>query len=110
MLRWFDVKEIDALADSVVADLVERMPAGQLGAAEPKRARRARKAFGGLFARVDAYFRANRANVYQRARFANRIRWGLSEAGYPKALAEEITREIAMHAAVLSPARERRAD
>ncbi len=100
MLRWFDTKEVDALADSIVAELRDRVPSASIGAGKRRDAERARKAFAGVFGRVDAFFAARRVNLYQKARFGNRVRWALREAGYPDGFVEEATRELVMHAAI----------
>ena len=100
MLGWFNTKELDQFADSLVAELLERVPpaAGRLSGA--KAFERISRSFGATFARIDAFARAQRLNVYKKAHFANRIRWALKEAGYPEDFCATMTQELLLH---LSP-------
>jgi hypothetical protein len=101
MFGWFNTKELDAFADSLLAELRERVPPGaQL--AGSKGFERATRAFGSAFTRIDAFAREHRLNVYKKAHFANRMRWALKEAGYPEDFCATMTQELLMH---LSPPR-----
>jgi len=104
MLGWFNTKELDEFADALVAELRERVPpsGGQLSG--PKAFERVTRTFGTTFARIDAFARSQRLNVYKKARFANRIRWAMKEAGYPEDFCATMTQELLMH---LSPPREK---
>ena len=100
MLGWFNTKELDEFADSLVAELLERVPpaGGQLSGT--KAFERISRSFGATFTRIDAFARSQRLNVYKKAHFANRIRWALKEAGYPEDFCATMTQELLMH---LSP-------
>jgi hypothetical protein len=93
---WFNTKELDAFADSLVAELVERFPPG--GATGGKKAfDKLRRTFGATFARIDEFARTHRLNVYKKAHFANHVRWALKEAGYPPDFVKTMTQELVAH-------------
>lgn len=102
MLGWFDTKELDGFADSLVAELLERVPPSGGGLSGPKAFQRVARTFGATFERIDAFARSHSLNVYKKAHFANRIRWALKEAGYPEDFCATMTQELLMH---LSPPR-----
>src|SRR5262245_43172922 len=101
MLGWFNTKDVNAFADSLVAEVVERVPPGGARAGA-KEFQRSTRAFGAVFARIDEFARSQRLNVYKKAHFANRIRWALKEKGYPDDFVATMTQELLMH---LSPPR-----
>lgn len=95
--RWFDVKEVDAFADSIVAELRDRYPPSGVELPAKKAMERLRKNFARLFARIDAFARTRPLGLYQKARLGNRIKWALKDAGYPEEFVEIFTRELVMH-------------
>jgi len=99
MLGWFDTKELDGFADTLVADLLERVPPSGGGLSGAKGLDRVRRTFGAAFERIDAFARTHKLNVYKKAHFANRIRWALKEAGYPDDFCATMTQELLMHLA-----------
>lgn len=95
---WFRTKEVDEFADSLVAELVERVPPATAGQLVGKKAfERLTRDFGATFRRIDAFARARPLNFYQKAHFANRMRWGLREAGYRPDLVTTMTQELLIH-------------
>ena len=102
MLEAFNSKEVDEFADSIVAEMRERHPPRQDGVGGAKEVARLRKAFGRIFARIDTFARLHRLNLYTKARLANRIRWGLKDAGYREDFVEATTQEVATHVAIAS--------
>lgn len=102
MLGWFNTKEVDALADSVVADLRTRFPASGHEVQTQKDVQRVLKGVDRLLARVDQFARERRPNLYKKARFGNRVRWGLVEAQYPAEFAQAITDELVTHLTLAS--------
>ena len=81
MLGWFNTKELDAFADSLVAELLERVPPSGGRLAGTKAFERMARTFGTTFERIDAFARSQRMNVYKKAHFANRIRVPAREHG-----------------------------
>jgi hypothetical protein len=93
-------REVDEFADSIVADLIRGHPPRAAGTSERKELARLRKAFGRMFTRIDAFARSHRLNLYTKARLANRVQWGLKDAGYGEDFVETATREVATHVAL----------
>jgi len=100
MWKWFDVTEVDRFAEQIVAELTGRFPVSGVEVHGKKAVERVRKTFSSIFAKVDAFARSADLNLYKKARLGNRIRWALTEAGYPGEFVEEMTRELVMHLAV----------
>jgi hypothetical protein len=96
-MGWFDTKELDGFADAVVAELVRQYPPPGLGVTGKKAFERLRRSFAATFDRIDGFLRAHKLNMYKKAHFANRMRWALTEAGYPADFVSTMTQEIVMH-------------
>jgi hypothetical protein len=106
MLGWFNTKEVDAFADSLVAELVERVPPAGGGVSGRKGLERVTRSFGAALGRIDDFARSQRLNVYKKAHFVNRVRWALREAGYPADFIETMVQELLVH---LSPPKGKKA-
>jgi hypothetical protein len=91
MLGWFDTKEVDRLADVVVTDVTSRVPPSSLTRASAKKFSRMTEVISD---QVRAFARAQRPNVYKRARLGNRVKWALKDAGYPEAFVDAFTTEL----------------
>lgn len=98
--QWFETKEVDAFADSIVAELRERYPPSGVELPATKAIERLRKSFGRMFARIDDFARSNPLNLYKKARLGNRVKWALRDAGYQEEFIEVFTRELVMHVAL----------
>lgn len=94
MLDWFNTKDVDAFADSVVADLQSRFPPAGMELQNKKDVARVLKGVDRLLGRVEDFARNGRLNVYKNARFGNRVKWALREAQYPAEFAEAISHEL----------------
>ena len=73
---WFNTKEVDAVADEIVADLAKRLPPTP-GPHTRKTADRLRKTHDVIFARLEQFARSRKLNIYKKARLGNRVRWAL---------------------------------
>ena len=93
-------RQVDEFADSIVADLIQGHPPRAAAAGERKELARLRKAFRGIFTRIDSFARNHRLSLYAKARLANRVQWGLKDAGYREDFVETATREVATHVAL----------
>ena len=95
---WFNVKEVDEFADSIIADLVKRIPPArieaQVDATGKKAAEKLRKAHDAIFKRIEVFARTHGLNIYKKARLGNRIKWALKEAGYPSGFVDTLTVEL----------------
>lgn len=94
ILRWLDTKEVDEFADSVVAELVQRFPPTGVDLSTRKAVDRVMKNVERISGRVAEFGRARRLNLYQKARFGNRIKWALKEAKYPELFVDVMTQEL----------------
>ena len=93
-------KDVDEFADSIVAELLQRHPPRADEVGDRKELARLRKAFGRVFTRIDSFARSHRLTLYTKARLANRVQWGLKDAGYREDFVETATREVATHVAL----------
>ena len=94
MLSWFNTKEVDAVADAVVAELRARFPPPGHEVRNKKDVQRVLKGVDRVMARVEELARHGRLNVYKKARFGNRVQWALRESQYPAEFAEAMTHEL----------------
>jgi hypothetical protein len=104
---WFNCKEIDALVDSIVADLVKRFPPDGLDdMPAEKAAKRLKGVHNSAFNRVDTFARSRPLNLYKKAHLGNRFKWSLREAGYPGAFADALSSEFLTLVTLAAGARE----
>jgi hypothetical protein len=94
LLGWFATKEIDAFADSMVAELVQRFPQAGVDVSTRKSAERAMKNLEKMYSSITAFAMQRRPNIYQKARFGNRLKWALKDAGYPAPFVDVVTHEF----------------
>lgn len=104
---WFDTKELDDFADAVVAELLQRYPPPGLGITGEKAFQRLRKSFAATFHRIDGFLATHKLNMYQKAHFANRMRWALAEAGYPPDFVRTMTHEVVTHVTIAASGRKK---
>lgn len=105
MLRWLRTSDVDALADTVVAELVQRVPLNSLrkqGGGAEKRFTRMTEVISD---QVRAFGRDKRPNIYQRARLGNRVKWALRDAGYPDPFIDAFVTELVTLVTVATKAR-----
>lgn len=95
MFKWLDTKDVDALVDRVVRDLLHRLPPATLGADGKKAEARQRKTYEAVLLEASEFARRHKLNIYKKARLANRFKWALVEAGYPPEFVSEMTYELA---------------
>jgi len=105
MLGWLSRKHIDAFADSIVAELVQRFPRSGIELSTTKDAEKAMRTLDRIFSRISAFAAEQRPNLYQKACFGNRIKWALREAGYPEPFVEVAAKKLMTYMAFASSAR-----
>lgn len=103
--QWFNAKEVDEFADSIVADLLKRYPPTGLDAEPKKAANRLRKTHDAIFSRVETFARSGNLNLYRKARLGNRVKWALKEAGYPREFVDTFTHELVTVVSVVTSGR-----
>jgi len=105
LLNWFSRKHVDAFADSIIAELLQRFPQSGADLSSEKSVEKAMKTLDRIFSRISAFAVERRPNLYQKACFGNRIKWGLKEAGYPAPFVELVTQKFLAYMAIASAAR-----
>ena len=94
MFSWFDTKETDAFAQSLVEDLVKRLPPASIGRPDRKTGDRVHRMNEVISARVNDFVSQKKPNLYKRASLGNRVKWQLKEAGYPDDFAATFISEL----------------
>jgi hypothetical protein len=94
MLTWFDTKDVNALAQWVVNDVLERLPPASLGRPDHKVSDRVHRMSEAISGRVRDFVAASKPNLYQRAHLGNRVKWALREAGYPDHFVATLVTEL----------------
>jgi hypothetical protein len=78
----------------MVAELLKRFPQSGVDVSTRKSAERAMKNLEKMYSSIISFARENRPNIYQKARFGNRIKWALKDAGYPEPFIDVVTHEF----------------
>ena len=95
LFEWFNTTQVDALADRLAGDLIKRVPPASLGVSGKKAESLQVRSRDALLRQVREFARTNRLNVYKKARLANRFKWALIEAGYPREFVDSMAFELA---------------
>ena len=92
---WFNSKEVDALAAEMARDLAKRVPPASIDAKGKKAENKQKRTHDLVLRQAHEFAREHKLNLYTKARLANRFKWELMEAGYPKAFVDSMTYELA---------------
>jgi hypothetical protein len=94
LFAWFDAKEVDEFADTLSALIIQQFPISEIQ--DPKRKGKARweRVHKAIFARAAGFAATKPLNIYKKARLANRFKWSLVDAGYPKDFADSVSYEL----------------
>ena len=109
VFSWFNTQKVDAFIDAEVAALVKRVPPAKLegdGAAAKKAAEQLAKSHDDLLRRAQQFVQREKPNLYQKARIANRMKWALLEARYPKTFVDQFAYALATVVASANSQRE----
>ena len=109
VFSWFNTSKVDSFVDAEVADLVKRVPPARLegdGAGARKAAEQLAKGHDLLLRHAKDFVQREKPNLYQKARIANRMKWGLLEARYPKSFVDEFAYALASVVAAANANRE----
>jgi hypothetical protein len=91
MLKWFDAAAAEAQADEAVAEIGRIVPKDELAAPGVGRKKQVSK----LDQTIDRHRRQAATagyNIYKKAKFANRVKWKLRDAGYPDDFIDSVVR------------------
>jgi hypothetical protein len=109
VFSWFNTSKVDAFVDAEVADLVKRVPPAKLegeGAGAKKAAEQLAKGHDLALRHAKDFVQREKPNLYQKARIANRMKWALMEARYPKSFVDEFAYALASVVAAANSSRE----
>jgi hypothetical protein len=95
IFTWFDSEGVDALAAGMARDLTKRVPPASVDAQGKKAESKQKKTHDMVLRQAHEFARQHKLNLYTKARLANRFKWALLEAGYPKAFVDTMTYELA---------------
>jgi hypothetical protein len=95
IFAWFDTKSVDALADDMARDMTKRVPPSSVNAEGKKAEAKQQRTHDLVLRQAHDFARRETLNVYKKARLANRFKWALLEAGYPKDFVDKMTYELA---------------
>jgi hypothetical protein len=91
LFKWLDVAEATKHADSVVEDIERLVPHAQFTGGDDARKKQMQK----LDPTIEKHRRqcaSARYNIYQKAKFANRVKWSLRDRGYPDSFVDSVIR------------------
>ncbi len=88
-LKWFDSSASVAFASDISREIQDLIPPGGAEDQDIRHAKRV-KTLERLLTRVRTFSKQHRLNIYQKAKFANAVRWSLLDAGYPKDFVESV--------------------
>lgn len=91
MLKWFDAGAAEAQADRAVEEFLRLLPNGELADTAVGRKKQVAKLEKAINNHRQHYATA-RYNVYQKAKFANRVKWRLHDADYPADFVDALVR------------------
>ena len=109
VFSWFNTHKVDAFIDAEIADLTKRVPPARLeggGASAKKADDQLAKSHDLLLRHARDFVQREKPNLYQKARIANRMKWALLEAKYPKEFVDEFAYALATVVAAASSQRE----
>lgn len=94
IFKWFNTKEINELADQMIASFIAHIPLSDVSKGGAKAERRLAEAERHVLDMANAYAKSHKINILQKSQLPNRVKWGLLEAGYPKVLVDDLAYRI----------------
>jgi hypothetical protein len=91
MFKWLDAKAAESQADEAVAEIERLLPKEALPPAGEARKKQVAK-LGPTIDRHRRQYATSGYNVYQKAKFANRVKWRLRDSGYADDFIDSIVR------------------
>lgn len=91
MISWFDAGAAESQADQAVAEIERLVSKDELSGDEGAR----KKQIARLDQTIDRHRRQAATagyNIYKKAKFANRVKWGLRDKGYPDSFIDSVVR------------------
>ena len=98
VFSWFNTSKVDTFVDAEVSAVVKRVPPARLDgndAAVDKANEQLAKWHDQTLRRAQEFVQREKPNLYQKARIANRMKWALLEAKYPKSFVDPFAYALA---------------
>src|ERR1700748_81304 len=98
VFSWFNTSKVDTVIDAEGAALIKRVPPAKLegsGAAVAKANEQLAKSHDQILRRAQEFVQREKPNLYQKTRIANRLKWALLEAKYPKPFVDSFAYALA---------------
>ncbi len=94
-------KQIDEFAKALAREIASRCPPapGEGGGRPDVPPRRLTTAIDEVCAKALGFKNLHRLGIYRKARLGNTFRWELTDLGYDKRFAEELTQRLVVHIA-----------
>lgn len=89
LLKWFDAEASVAFATEIAREVQVLIPRTGDELQEKAYSKKL-KNLERLLLRVRTFSKQHHLNTYQKAKFANTVRWSLREAGYPRDFVESV--------------------
>ena len=90
MFKWLDSTEAAKQADDAVNEIQQLVPHSELAAGD-KRTKQMQRLERTINKHRSQYIAAG-YNIYQKAKFANRVKWSLRDRGYPNDFIDSLVR------------------
>lgn len=91
MLKWFDAAEAEKQADQAIEEVERLVPHAALTGGVDVRKKQIQKLDRMISSHRSRYTSAD-YNIYQKAKFANRVKWRLRDGGYPNDFIDSLVR------------------
>jgi hypothetical protein len=91
MLKWLDSTAAAKQADDAVVEIEQLVPQSELSGWTEKRSKQMQKLERTINKHRRQYSGAG-YNIYQKAKFANRVKWSLRDKGYPNDFIDSLVR------------------
>jgi len=109
VFSWFNTSKVDAFIDAEVAAIVKRVPPEKIegnAATAAKAKEQLAKWHDQALRRAQEFVQREKPNLFQKARIANRMKWALLEAKYPKSFVDPFAYALASVVASANAQRE----
>ena len=90
LLRWLDGRAATQLGTEIAKDIQALMPVGKYAKGGQKNPAKRLQKLTRIVEKTSAESRTRRFNLYQKAKFANSLRWSLKDCGYTSDFVEEV--------------------
>ena len=91
MLKWLDATEAEKQADAATEEVERLVPPTALTGGTDVRKKQIQK-LDRMIANQRSRYTAARYNIYQKAKYANRVKWRLRDGGYPNDFIDSLVR------------------